>query len=91
MIENNVIWNQAWLNYSADEKLDALRKVIMDISDHLNAFDDTPAREFVTKDELSNSEQMINATMHSNISDVKSELRQEFMDEIKGVLKKYLN
>jgi len=36
LIETNKIWNVAWMEYTTDEKLDALKEVIMDIAEEVN-------------------------------------------------------
>lgn len=83
MIETNKIWNQPWMEYSTDDKLDALKGVIMEVVEHLNEFDNTPARGFVTKEELS---QELSQTFHNTKSDME-ELVENQVEEWTRVFK----
>ncbi len=77
MIETNKIWNQPWLNYSIDEKLEALKDVLKDVVEYVNEFSPTPAREYVTQEQLENKSSADYSVATGYTDDVVGELRRE--------------
>ena len=87
MIETNKIWNIVWNQYDDMEKVERLREVIMELSDYLNKMEDTPAKQYVSKDDLEDESRNLHSTLKADIDDSKHELTQA-IDNIQQTLDK---
>ncbi len=83
MIETNKIWNQPWLEYDVEQKLDALKDVIKDVVEKINSWEDTPARAFMTKEEVERELSQMFHNIHADMEERVDEKVEEWTSSFK--------
>lgn len=77
MIETNGIWNDVWVKLAPSEKLDAMKKIILDIAEELNKVNEYGIKTFVTEEMLENAKSASYQVMSDEVSDAIAELKRD--------------
>jgi len=86
LIETNKIWKVEWEKLQPMEKADNLRQIILEIAEHLNKMEDTPARSFATTEDL---EREVSQMYHNFRADLDEKVEELVENEIGNIKQKH--